>query len=163
MTDKKQKRQAVYPLAFKRKILAEINSGEITISEAKKKCGIKSDTTIQNWKKQVARGTSYTRVRISRPERIKYVTEILNGFKTVDQVMEETNLKSKDSIKGWIKQYDEELSLTEAHKTIAENQNLGLSEELTQAKLKILALECLIKNAEEHLNYPIRKKFGTKQ
>ena len=163
MTDKKQKRQAVYPLAFKRKILAEINSGEITISEAMKKCGIKSDTTIQNWKKQITRGTCYTRVRISRPDRIKYVNEILNGFKTIDQVMEETGLVNKDSIKGWIRQYNEELSLTEVHKNTSENQNLELSEELVKAKLKILALECLIKNAEEQLNFPIRKKFGTKQ
>jgi len=35
--------------------------------------------------------------------------------------------------------------------------------ELQQARLKILALELLISTAEKELNYPIRKKFGTKQ
>ena len=38
-----------------------------------------------------------------------------------------------------------------------------LDEELKQARLQILALESMISIAEKQLNYPIRKKFGTKQ
>ena len=163
--DKKRKKYEVLPFALKRKVIEDLDAGILTRSKVMEMYNIKSDTTLSNWRKQLKRGKKKTYRYISPETKIKKVNEILLGLKTEEQVQKELDLTSIYSIKQWIEKYRHTSQQTNETVVMADNNSSDKenSDELQQARLKILALESLISTAEKELNYTIRKKYGTKQ
>jgi len=162
--DKKKKKRVVLPFALKEKIISDLDNGIMTRVEIMTKYDIRSDATLSNFRKQIKKG--YRPYRYFAPElKIKYVNEILAGIRTNLEVKELLDLDSLDTVNQWIKKYlssSEEIEKTEQMRKLKDPVK-DEGKELQQARLKILALELLISTAEKELNYPIRKKFGTKQ
>jgi transposase-like protein len=164
--EKKEKRYERLPFALKQKVIADLDSGTVTSCELMKKYGIKSHATFGNWRKQVKRGYTRTYRHFQINEKVKVVNEILIGLKTKEEARISLDLSSVRTIDKWIEKYRH--TTTEIlNNSDMKRKNIDLDEDiensLKQARLKILALEYLINTAERELNYPIRKKFGTKQ
>lgn len=163
--DKKRKKYEVIAFSIKKKAIADLDAGIITRSELMEIYNVNSETTITNWRKQVERGYGHRHRYFSPELKIKAVNEVLTGLKTENEIIQEYELSSIHHLNSWIKKYRH----TPQHRNEfvkMDDNNTSLKEieqELQQARLKILALESLINTAEKELNYPIRKKYGTKQ
>lgn len=159
----RKKGTKVFSFAVKQKIISELDQGLLTASEVMEKYDIKSRTTFSNFRKQLKKG--YRPQRYFEPElKIKHVAEIISGIRTIEEVQKLLDVDSKWQILAWVEKYrysSDEISNSEQMKTPSKFN--PLDEELKQARLQILALESMISIAEKQLNYPIRKKFGTKQ
>ena len=107
-----------YSLSFKRKVVSEIESGKLTIAEARRLYDISGGSTIQYWLRQF--GKNHLLKRVVR-----------------------------------IEMADEKSKLKQLKK---EKQQLESA--LAQSQLRVIALENLIKAAEEELGISIKKKSG---
>lgn len=164
--EKKEKKYEVVPFAIKKKAIEELESGFITSSVLMEKYDIKSHTTIANWRKQVQRGYKKTFRNVPVSEKVRFVNEVLSGFKSGEDIKRELDLDSVRTVDNWIAKYrDIAFEYNKPTEQVIE-QDLEpevLKQELYEARLKILALEALISTAEKELKVSIRKKYGTKQ
>ena len=164
--EKKEKKYEVVPFAIKKKAIAELETGFITSSELMNKYDIKSHTTISNWKRQVQRGYKKTFRNVPVSEKVRFVNEVLSGFKSGEDIKWELDLDSVRTVDNWIAKYRDIAFENNKPKEQVIEQDLEpevLKQELYEARLKILALEALISTAEKELKVSIRKKYGTKQ
>lgn len=164
--EKKEKKYEVVPFAIKKKAIAELETGFITSSELMNKYDIKSHTTISNWKRQVQRGYKKTFRNVPVSEKVRFVNEVLSGFKSGEDIKRELDLDSVRTVDNWIAKYRDIAFENNKPKEQVIEQDLEpevLKQELYEARLKILALEALISTAEKELKVSIRKKYGTKQ
>lgn len=67
------------------------------------------------------------------------------------------------AVRYWLKKYSYDIALQKKSQEMFPDQDKGLAKELALAKTKIMALETMIKVAEDEFKIAIRKKFGTKQ
>jgi len=100
---------------------------------------------------------------------------IEQGNMTVQQAMSAYNIKGRDTIKKWQRQYRQaDTALIAINPSIMEQlptsqqgssdpKSLELEKALAAAKLKIAALETMIDLAEQQFKIKIRKKSGAKQ
>ena len=164
--EKKEKKYEVVPFAIKKKAIAELETGFITSSELMNKYDIKSHTTISNWKRQVQRGYKKTFRNVPVSEKVRFVNEVLSGFKSGEDIKRELDLDSVRTVDNWIAKYRDIAFENNKPKEQVIEQDLEpevLKQELYEARLKILALEALISTTEKELKVSIRKKYGTKQ
>ena len=160
--NRNDKRYEVVPYIRKVRAIEELELGIITGPELKEKYRI-SDTTLSNWKKQVKRGYAKTSRHFPASEKIKSVNQILSGLKTKEEIQKSFDLEHLRTIDSWIAKYG---NIVEENKPLEQVNDLAannLKQELSQARLQILALESLISSAEKELKISIRKKYGTKQ
>ena len=115
------KKVVIYSEAFKRKIVEEVTSGEISQTAAQRKYGIGGTMTIKKW--------------LERSER-----------------MEKDKENKHESV---------EKELAELEKLKQEKRQLESA--LAQAHLKIMSLEALIEEVEEHYGEPIKKNLSAEQ
>lgn len=157
----------------KAKIVDEVDSGLLTPAQATRKYGIRSASNISRWRDQVSRKKHLgPRKRTPVATKRRVAEEVRQGFKTVEEVMDELNIFERKTILNWIDLYcypDCEMA-EPLEKGPQDPKSASLSEhearlqaELDQARLRILSLETLIEVAEEELGIDIRKKSGTKQ
>ncbi|HTG57757.1 MAG TPA: hypothetical protein VL943_15880 [Niabella sp.] len=106
--------------------------------------------------------------------KIAVARDYLTGNLSASQVAEKYNLPNGNVVSYFVKWYkthhDLELSqgppsssLAASEQRIDSQQQTNLSQELSDARLKIAALEIMIQIAEQELGVDIRKKSGTKQ
>jgi len=117
----KEKKVVIYSEAFKKKVVEEVTTGEISQTAALRKYGIGGKMTVKKW--------------LERNERMEKDKE--NKHETVEK------------------------ELAEIEKLKQEKRQLESA--LAQAHLKIISLEALIEEVEEHYGDPIKKNLSTEQ
>lgn len=105
--------------------------------------------------------------------KIAVARDYLTSNFSASQVAEKYSLPNGNVVSYFVKWYkkhhDPELSLapsassTPSEQKINSQQQTNLNQELSDARLKIAALEIMIQIAEQELGIDIRKKSGTKQ
>jgi len=153
----------------RKKVVEQIESGELTIDEAMEKYNIAKRPTLYKWIREHSKHKQKYQVK-TRPtpqQRIEAVTSYEQGRKDKYEIFREYNITEK-TLKTWLNDYS---CLPKQNKLTKEmNQspsNIPGSKDyeraLEEAKLKIIGLETMINIAEKEFNIPIRKKCGTKQ
>ena len=99
--------------------------------------------------------------------------DYLTGNLSYSQIAEKYNLPNRDVVRYFVRWYREnhQLQLSQAANLVAvsseqspdSQQQTNSDKELSDARLKIAALEIMIQIAEQELGIDIRKKSGTKQ
>jgi transposase-like protein len=159
----------VYPEHIKKEIVAELESGQISIKEAMDKYEIHQLLTIKNWLKKYSNldKSSYQRARTSPSLRRQAVREIESGKLSYAEASQKYHV-GEDTLKKWIKLYS--CSLINPQQEMESNKLPALAQDqatlirtIAELKLKIAGLETMIDIAEKDLKVDIRKKSGTKQ
>lgn len=110
-------------------------------------------------------------IRYSQAFKRKIVDEIESGKYTIGEVRRIYDIRGKETISRWLKQFGREHLLSRVIRIEMkdekdklkelERQKRELESALAQAHLKILSLETMIDIAEERFNISIKKKSGT--
>lgn len=105
--------------------------------------------------------------------KIAVARDYLTGNLSYSQVAEKYNLPNGDVVRYFVRWYQEnhQLQLSQAANLVPvsseqspdSQQQTNSDKELSEARLKIAALEIMIQIAEQELGIDIRKKSGTKQ
>jgi transposase-like protein len=99
--------------------------------------------------------------------KIAVAQEYLSGKLSQSQLAKKYNLPTAGTVHYFVRQYKENYeNSTPKSAAVLPGDSVSdskLEEELHLAKLKITALEMLIKNAEQELGVDIRKKSGIKR
>lgn len=105
--------------------------------------------------------------------KIAVARDYLTGNLSYSQVAEKYNLPNGDVVRYFVRWYQEnhQLQLSQAASLVPvsseqspdSQQQTNSDKELSEARLKIAALEIMIQIAEQELGIDIRKKSGTKQ
>lgn len=105
--------------------------------------------------------------------KIAVARDYLTGNLSYSQVAEKYNLPNGDVVRYFVRWYQEnhQLQLSQAASLVPvsseqspdSQQQKNSDKELSEARLKIAALEIMIQIAEQELGIDIRKKSGTKQ
>lgn len=105
--------------------------------------------------------------------KIAVARDYLTGNLSASQVAEKYSLPNGTVVSYFVKWYKKhhDLELTQARslpptpseQRIDSQQQTNVTQELSDARLKIAALEIMIQIAEQELGIDIRKKSGTKQ
>lgn len=104
-------------------------------------------------------------------EKRTIVRSILQGTLSIKEARIAYNVKNEKSIRAWISKFKKENSdicsvtttAMEIKKGKEEIEQIALKKALSEAELRIQALNTLIDIAEQKLKITIRKKSGTKQ
>jgi transposase-like protein len=110
-------------------------------------------------------------IRYSQAFKRKIVDEIESGNYTIGEVRRIYDIRGKETISRWLKQFGREHLLSKVIRIEMkdekdklkelERQKRELESALAQAHLKILSLETMIDIAEEQFKISIKKKSGT--
>jgi transposase-like protein len=154
---------------LKRKIVAQIESGELTAAEAKAKYQIGSPRTLKGWVIRFAANPDLD-IRVKhqyKPSHRRQVAfEIAAGRLTLQQAARE-NKVGPDAIQLWTKEFKAETQSTAKKlpkRLSGETSTLqDAALQLKYLQLKVIALETMIDIAEKEFDIDIRKKSGTKQ
>ncbi|AXY73239.1 hypothetical protein D3H65_04280 [Paraflavitalea soli] len=153
----------------KKKIIAQIENGELSAAEAKVKYNILSPRTLKTWIVRFASDPDLDirlQQQYDRSHRRQVAFGIASGKQT-PQAASRENKVGLQTIKVWIKEFKAETQTT------AKSPSRRLSKEastlqdaasqLKSLQLKVIALETMIDIAEKEFDIDIRKKSGTKQ
>lgn len=162
-----------YDVRFIKKVVDEIEHG-LPRHAAMVKYGVKK-ITLASWLRHHS-SAEYRKTRkktIPAQQKRSIVRAIRAGHMTITEAMAACNIKAAHTIKEWIVQEKDDLAdanLTELSKKKPVNHQQSsaadikaLQQQLTDAQLKIAALNTLIDVAEEQLKINIRKKPGARQ
>lgn len=120
----------------------------------------------------------YEKVVLSEEEKIRIVSEYVQGKTTASRVVEEYRLSGKQVLFNWIDRYLVEESLPlpgeqpegamtrtspEERLKGLESENRRLRKALELERLRSKAYSTMIDVAEQTFNIPVRKKSGTKR
>jgi transposase-like protein len=104
--------------------------------------------------------------------KIAVARDYITGNLSFSQIAQKYDLPSREVARYFVRWYQEhhELELSQLANTPVSNeqnsdsqQQANIGKELSDARLKIAALEIMIEIAEKELGIDIRKKSGTKQ
>lgn len=167
-------RQIVYPLALIKEAVAEIESGQLSVSEAAKKHGVHRQT-IQNWLRKYSTLEEEAYIQQGIPNEVKreVVAQIEQGFLTRKEAAKQCKV-TYSTISVWLATYSckpkinpeemqELVSQEQRSDELVKKENAELRLSVKELQLKVAGLETMIDLAEKEYNVPIRKKSGTKQ
>lgn len=87
-----------YSAAFKQKVVSAIETGELTLNEARQKYGIKGGGTIQRWIRQLGKNHLLARVvRIQSVEEMDQTKLLQNRIRELEQALVQTQLECLQS------------------------------------------------------------------
>lgn len=155
-----------YPKQIKLSAMSELDAG-LTKKEVCLKYGM-DFSTLRAWIELYGSpDCKNQRVRITDQQRREVARAIMEGRMTIKEAQKEYKIVYASSIRLWIKKMKKEnVELTDCsqhtmpYSTSADHQIL---QELSNARLKIAALETMIDIAEQQFKISIRKKPGAKQ
>lgn len=162
-----KKKIKTYPVADKKRIVAEVEQMKYTFKEAAERYGI-TIRQLDGWICTFGdiEKITHKRPHYSKAHRRLVVSQIKTGVLTVVEAAQENQL-SPDTIRGWLS--DNRLSdtfpLKNSMQTSVSSNVTGTEAEkhVRELQLKIAALEAMINLAEDTYKIDIRKKCGTKQ
>lgn len=83
-----------YSQSFKQKVVSEIESGILTISQAQQLYRIGSNSTIRNWLKQLGKNHLIAQqVRIETPEEVNQVKQLTADKQQLESALAQAHLK----------------------------------------------------------------------
>jgi transposase len=153
----------------KKKIVAQIESGEFTAEEVKDKYSICSPRTLKSWIIQFAGNPDLDirrKQQYKQSHRRQVAFEIAAGRLTSQEAARE-NKVGIVTIRIWMKEFKAETQTTAKKlpkRLPGEASTLqDAASQLKFLQLKVIALETMIDIAEKEFDIAIRKKSGTKQ
>jgi transposase len=91
----RQKIVLQYSLAFKQKIVSEIESGGMTLAEARRSYDIRGCATIQNWMKKLGKNHLLSKVvRIEMKDEKDQIKELIKEKKALESALAQEHLKN---------------------------------------------------------------------
>lgn len=145
------------------KIVREVESHQLSRSEAMEKYNIVNTSTLQSW--LLRYGSTDTAAK-NRPtqkvERRQAAYKIISGEATVHEIAREMNV-GIHAVWGWVRAAKEEISLGKPIKKVDATALAANQQQVEDLRMKIVVLETMIDLAEKELNIDIRKKSGTKR
>jgi len=166
----------MYAHWFIKKVLAELEEG-IPRQEIRLKYKIVHNT-LTYWIQQYGSAKYKNKIKRSSSElKNSVVRAILSGRMTIEEARIACHIKTAETIKIWVKDYQQHENTDLATPNLAElaskkttvrtsteqEQIKILQQQLADEKLKVAALNTLIDVAEEQLKINIRKKPGARQ
>lgn len=154
-----------YLHSAKLKIVAQVEAG-LPRPDACLKYGM-ANVTLNQWLDRYASAGFKRRAKVSDQKKREVVRAINEGKMTVKEAQVSLNLADASTVRNWIKQSKKENrelanSNSSSMQCLTAN-NDPVAEELSNARLKIAALETMIDIAEQQFKICIRKKPGAKQ
>ena len=90
----KQKVVIRYSQAFKQQVVNEIESGILTLSEARSKYGIKGTSTVQAWMKRMGKLRLLSKViRVEKPDEKDRIKELERQIKELKESLADTQVR----------------------------------------------------------------------
>ena len=84
-----------YSLAFKQKVVSEIESGELSITKAQKLYGINGATTIRNWIKRLGKNHLLSKVvRIEMKDEEDRIKELEKRIQSLESALANSHIKN---------------------------------------------------------------------
>lgn len=183
MTKERKGKYKIIAFSEKQKAVELLKSGKLPIAEIAAKYGVNTGTISVGWVKQVELGIDRLQGGYKIPTnefRLKVVRSVLAGNFTVEEAARAFQIREPNTIVKWMKRFgseaselgngEEELIMKQRRvgkkvKSVSSDSDKekSLEQALSDAKLKILALETMITIAEDQFKIDIRKKSGTKQ
>lgn len=158
-----------FPEALKKKVVNQLETGELTAAQAMDQYQIRTIDTLKTWVIRFAANPELdivARKRYKQSHRRQVALEIAAGRLTPKEAARANKVRL-DCIQSWIKEFKP------ATPAIAQKLPKKLSSETSSTQhaeqqlkllqLKVIALETMIDIAEEKFDIDIRKKSGTKQ
>jgi transposase len=129
-----------------------------------------SDKTLSNWRNQLSETHKPIAPRVYKPSEKRSVLRAVDQGMSVNDAAIAFGISNSSSIREWIKKTKAEnadlsaISMKKPRHEEPKDEDLeALKRQLTEAQLKIKALETMIDVAEEHLKIDIRKKSDARQ
>ena len=151
-------------------IVQQIESGELSRTEACQRYGMAYGTILDWMKRYSSPSAAIKRVQLTPQQQRQVAAAIVEGRMSVKEAQAAYNIASGSTVRRWVRVYQQRnRELTALHQSSSQmpastdsttNQQ---DNELQQARLKIAALETMIDVAEQHFTISIRKKSGAKQ
>ena len=92
---RKQRLTYRYSMAFKQKIVSEIESGAYTVSEIRVKYGIGGGNTIQRWIKKLGKNHLLSKkIRIEMPDELSEIKKLQSRIAELEQGLVQTQLEN---------------------------------------------------------------------
>jgi len=81
-----------YSEAFKRHVVRELESAELTFKEAKRKYGIRGEGTVQIWVRKYGNGTRARMIRVETPEERDELKDLKERVKRLESALADANI-----------------------------------------------------------------------
>lgn len=81
-----------YSEAFKRQVVGELESAELTFAEVKRKYGIRGDETVQVWVRKYGNGTRGRIIRVETPEERDELKDLKERVKRLESALADANI-----------------------------------------------------------------------
>lgn len=109
--DQSRKKIIRYSYAFKQKVVSDIETGQLKISEARIKYGIRGAETIQNWIRKLGKNHLLCRVvRIENPMEVNQIKLLKQRILELERALAQTQLECLES-ESYLAQACQELGL----------------------------------------------------
>jgi transposase-like protein len=81
-----------YSEAFKRQVVHELESAELTFAEARRKYGIGGGVTVQCWVRKYGNGTRGRIIRVETPEQIDQLQQLKRRVRELETALADANI-----------------------------------------------------------------------
>lgn len=81
-----------YSEAFKRQVVRELESAELTFVEAQRKYGIRGNGLVQQWTRKYGNGTRGRIIRVETPEEIDQLKRMKDRIRQLESALAEANI-----------------------------------------------------------------------
>lgn len=145
----------------RKRIVDEVQSGQLTFREALSKYNIINKNTLRSWLLKYGNDPkSILAQKLTNADRRRAAYRVIYQEATPAEVAAEMGV-GLFSVWGWVRKYRNE---TPIENPIIQSVEKSVRQtEVDDLKLKVAALEMMIDVAEKELNIDIRKKSGTKR
>lgn len=147
----------------RKKIVQEVETGQLSVREAMTKYNIINKNTLRSWLlKYGSNPTSLLKEKLTHADRRKAAYQVIYKEATPAEVAAQMGV-GLFSVWGWVRKYRGEVTLDNPKQTPQSALHSDHQNQIDDLKLKVAALEMMIDIAEKELHIEIRKKSGTKQ
>ena len=81
-----------YSEAFKRAVVGELESGEQTMAEVRRKYGIRGSCTIKSWLGKYGNGSRGKVIRVEKPKEINELQELKRRIRRLEAALADANI-----------------------------------------------------------------------
>jgi transposase-like protein len=81
-----------YSEAFKMAVVREVEEGDLSFAEIKRKYGIKGGTTLRRWLGQYGNGSEGKVIRVERPEEVNELKQLKTRVRQLERVLGDANI-----------------------------------------------------------------------
>jgi transposase len=148
----------------RKKIIHQIEQGEITRQEAMEQYGIADPDTLRSWILRYAvKPEQILRRSYTKSEKRYAAYRIITGEVSRSQLAIELRVDLA-TIRKWVRDVKAETGYSKASKNLpSANEIASQDQTVEDLRVKVAALNTMIDIAEKELGIDIRKKSGTKQ